>query len=244
MHKELSTWPKYEQALKVGFGSVYWMEGVVTRAVDKRGGNGKLLNILRVNNDVFCNLAALIQVDDSDEKNITAEFLRFASIPGLSVSHPAITYDFVTDLYWMVSNTNRDSLRRWDMYARRKSHLHITRLSHCEVDRSALFLHYSTNLIDWVSAGPAVVHQHYTRHSTYPHVLIDGADLLLVSRSTLDYNTSLEESRSSITITTQIASSLRVFKTSEREPNYAGRYLLMSTPIFNGISSTNKIKRY
>ena len=106
MHKELSTWPKYEQALKVGFGSVYWMEGVVTRAVDKRGGNGKLLNILRVNNDVFCNLAALIQVDDSDEKNITAEFLRFASIPGLSVSHPAITYDFVTDLYWMVSNTN------------------------------------------------------------------------------------------------------------------------------------------
>ena len=101
------------------------MEGVVTRAVDKRGGNGKLLNILRVNNDVFCNLAALIQ-----SMILRKHYRRVFEIGRFPIErshryHVGFCYRPVL----MVSNTNRDSLRRWDMYARRKSHLHITRLS-------------------------------------------------------------------------------------------------------------------
>ena len=32
---------------------------------DRRGGSGKLLNLLRVNNDLFCDLAALATFDDT-----------------------------------------------------------------------------------------------------------------------------------------------------------------------------------
>jgi hypothetical protein len=39
-------------------------------------------------------------------------FLRYTFAPGLSVAHPAIVYDEVSDMYWMVSNLNRDSTRR------------------------------------------------------------------------------------------------------------------------------------
>jgi len=32
---------------------------------DRRGGSGRLMNLLRVNNDLFCDLAALVTFDDS-----------------------------------------------------------------------------------------------------------------------------------------------------------------------------------
>ena len=49
---------------EAGFGSLYWMEGVVVRLQDRRGGTGQVLNVLRVNNDNFCDLAALALLDD------------------------------------------------------------------------------------------------------------------------------------------------------------------------------------
>lgn len=51
-------------AWEAGFGSLYWMEGVLTRQRDRRGANGKLLSIMRVNNDVLCDLAALVEFDE------------------------------------------------------------------------------------------------------------------------------------------------------------------------------------
>lgn len=56
----------YATALDAGFGSLYWMEGVVVRLQDRRGSSGKLLVTLRVNNDLFCDLAALATLDDSE----------------------------------------------------------------------------------------------------------------------------------------------------------------------------------
>ena len=62
---------------------------------------------MRINNDMVCDLAALVEYDDSslrrqDEiKNgkakgtLSGRFLRYASIPGLGVAHPAILYDEV-----------------------------------------------------------------------------------------------------------------------------------------------------
>ena len=49
---------------EAGFGSLYWMEGVVVRLQDRRGGSGDILNVLRVNNDNFCDLAALTVLND------------------------------------------------------------------------------------------------------------------------------------------------------------------------------------
>jgi hypothetical protein len=78
-------------------------------------GSGKVLSIMRVNNDLLCDLAALVEYDDvSVPGQLTGRFLRYASVPGLSVAHPALLYDAASDLYWLVSNVNRDPLRRWN----------------------------------------------------------------------------------------------------------------------------------
>ncbi|KAI3424245.1 hypothetical protein D9Q98_009601 [Chlorella vulgaris] len=193
-------------AWEAGFGSLYWMEGVVTRVHDKHGGNNKLLSIMRVNNDMLCDLAALVEYDDSsllppanasapaDGKDgkgggngkLGVRFLRYAFIPGLGVGHPAIVYDEVSDLYWMVTNINRDSNRNWkqpDKPDGINPSLHITAFSKCEVDRSTLALYYSSNLVSWVLAGMVDYHINLGRHFAYPHMLVDGRDLLIVSRA-------------------------------------------------------------
>lgn len=175
-------------AYHAGFGSLYWMEGVVFRLQDKRGGNGMLLNMLRVNNDQFCDLAALILVDDiSIPGTVTAKFLRYKNVPGLAVGHPAVIYDAVTDLYWMVNNINRDSGRRWQQPLNTNEgdpKLHITPFSLCEVDRSTVGLFYSGNGVDWQPAGIVDYHMSFGRHFAYPHMTIVGNDLLIVMRAT------------------------------------------------------------
>ena len=53
---------------------------------------------------------------------------------GLAIGHPAIIYDNATDLYWMASNMNRDSTRRWRQpWQPTLPKLHITPFSKCEV---------------------------------------------------------------------------------------------------------------
>lgn len=195
-----------EEAFEAGFGSLYWMEGVITRLQDRHGGNGRLLGLMRVNNDLMCDLAAVVEYDDSsfldesvgpgwgqkgapgapDQPALKARFLRYTNIPGLSVAHPSVVYDATTDLYWMVTNVNRDSVREWKQPGAPSTlnpRLHITPFSKCEVDRSTLALFYSPNLLDWVAAGVVDYHTRLGRHFTYPHMVVDGQDLLIVSRA-------------------------------------------------------------
>lgn len=180
--------PDAETAWEAGFGSLYWMEGVVTRLQDKHGGNGRLLSLMRVNNDLACDLAAVLEIDDSDPASPpVGQFQRYTFIPGLGVSHPSIVYDPVTDLYWMASNINRDATRSWkqpDNPTGQEPNLHITAFSKCEVDRSTLGLFYSTNMLNWVQAGLIDYHVTLGRHFTYPHMITDGEDLVVVSRAT------------------------------------------------------------
>ncbi|KFM26921.1 hypothetical protein F751_4982 [Auxenochlorella protothecoides] len=175
-----------EEAFEAGFGSLYWMEGVVTRLQDRHGGNGKLLSIMRVNNDLMCDLAALVEYDDSEPGRLRSRFLRYTNIPGLAVGHPSILYDAVSDLYWMATNANRDSVRAWKQPGKGTvlaPNLHITAFSKCEVDRSTLMLYYSPNLVDWTSAGVVDYHVKLGRHFAYPHMMVDGTDLVIVSRA-------------------------------------------------------------
>lgn len=189
-------------AWEAGFGSLYWMEGVLTRQRDRRGANGKLLSIMRVNNDVLCDLAALVEFDDATLRpagtgigaagangtsgQLVGRFLRYTFVPGLGVGHPAILYDEESDLYWMVTNFNRDANRNWKQPAKEDGthpNLHITAFSKCEVDRSTLALYYSSNLVSWMLAGMVDYHLNLGRHFAYPHMLIDGRDLLVVTRA-------------------------------------------------------------
>ncbi len=58
----------------MGTASCRGVTGSVVRLPqDKRGGNGLVMNLLRVNNDLFCDLAALVLLDDSVPGRITAK---------------------------------------------------------------------------------------------------------------------------------------------------------------------------
>ena len=45
-------------------------------------------------------------------------------------------------------------------------------------------LYYSGNAMDWVQAGIVDYHLSFGRHFTYPHMIVDGEDLLIVMRAT------------------------------------------------------------
>ena len=57
--------------------------------------------------------------------------------------------------------------------------LHITAFSKCEVDRSSLALFYSANALDWMRAGMVDYAISLGRHFAYPHMIVDGPDLLV-----------------------------------------------------------------
>lgn len=121
----------------------------------------------------------------NESSHLQAEFLRFKNVPGLAIGHPAILYDNVTDLYWMASNMNRDSTRVWRQPGGQSGkQLHITAFSSCEVDRTTMGLFYSGNAFDWWTAGILDYHLDFADHFTYPHMVIAGADLLVVMRAT------------------------------------------------------------
>jgi len=192
-----------DELQRAGFGSLYWMEGTPVRLRDRRGGDGSLQVLLRVNNDVQCGLGALVSVVDNATDGGASSgggaaaavgalppppapargtFLRYTFAPGMASAHPSVLFDEVTDIYWYVNNINRDSLRNW----RAGSGLHVTPHSLCEVDRSTLGLFFSGNAVDWMFAGIVDYSLAFHRHFTYPHMIVDGEDLLITSRATID----------------------------------------------------------
>ena len=53
-----------------------------------------------------------------------------------------------------------------------------------QVDRTTVALYYSSNGIDWLHAGIVDYHLSFGRHFTYPHMIVDNSDLLIVMRAT------------------------------------------------------------
>jgi hypothetical protein len=109
-----------------------------------------------------------------------AEFLRFAYAPGISIAHAAILNYPAADVYSYVNNVPRDRVRDWG-----RSRVYVNEHTSCEADRTTLGLYYSGNAIDWVLAGLVDYGEEFHHHFTYPHMLIDGDDLLVVTRATL-----------------------------------------------------------
>ena len=122
----------------------------------------------------------LLEKPSAGQPGPEAEFMRFAWAPGISIAHSAILYDPVADIYWYVNNVPRDSLRNWG-----GGRVYASKHSSCEADRTTLGLYYSGNAIDWVLAGLVDYGEEFHQHFTYPHMLIDGEDLLVVTRATL-----------------------------------------------------------
>ena len=87
-----------------------------------------------------------------------------------------VLHDGLTKLYWLLSTQATDSMTRAD-------HLPADRFGLPNNERRRLQLHFSKNMVDWcfaglVSVGPV---ERGSRH--YAGMIIDGADLHILSRS-------------------------------------------------------------
>lgn len=87
-----------------------------------------------------------------------------------------ITYDPVSRFYFLVSSIALDSMTR-------PERLLATRYNLPDNERNRCGLYFSTNLFDWCFAG-IIAGTDNDRHArSYPNMLIDGEDLLVVCRS-------------------------------------------------------------
>lgn len=87
-----------------------------------------------------------------------------------------ILYDAPSKRYWLVSNQPTDSMTRPDK-------LPESRYSLPENERHRLVLHFSRNAMDWVFAGVVDMTDDPRRARSYPAMIVDGADLLILARS-------------------------------------------------------------
>ena len=153
-----------------------WLEGVLVR-LEHPGGSGRIVNLMRMANNVSANLSARLDLDDSGPA-LRFRFGRFGFDPGLGCTHCALLYDSPSTLYWMASNVNRNSTR--DITG-----LRLTGASAVQ-ERSNLALFYSRNAVDWFMAGLVAYSRDWVHSYHYPHMIVRGSDLLLVARSHIE----------------------------------------------------------
>lgn len=150
-----------------------WLEGACVR-LEHKGSSGKILNLLRMEQQVNDSLSGRVLIDDSGDE-LKAEFERIGFDEGLGVTHCYVEYDRPSSLYWMVSNVNRNSTR--DVRTTGMKAPWATQ------ERSNLALFYSRNAADWFMVGMVAYSRDWAHSYHYPHFTISGDDLLVVARS-------------------------------------------------------------
>ena len=150
------------------------LEGNVVKVSDR------LLVIARaiINGGGTANMGAVFEIMDRPGEPLQLKFLQFYPIPGGQLKF-YIQYDPVSRLYWMASNLPSNPTFVIDDEPWRKAkELHAS-----PSDRRSLTLWYSVDSLNWFPAGWVAKAQGWTQSFHYPVMLVDGDDLILVSRT-------------------------------------------------------------
>ena len=127
--------------------------------------------------------ASMAAVFDYDEDANELSFTQLAAWPGGQCKF-FIIEDAPRGMYWMLGNlvTNSQDLLGWDRRLRQTGYN-----GRPGNERRWLFLHYSIDCLNWFPAGcvacwPDSVHRSFM----YPSPVVDGDDLVILSRSSRD----------------------------------------------------------
>jgi len=142
--------------------------------------SGRLLIIARaiINGGGTANMGAVFEILDRPDEPLRLRFLQLNPIPGGQLKF-FIQYDAASRLYWMASNLSANPAFLVDDEAWRKAR----ELNASKSDRRSLTLWYSLDSLNWFPAGWVARAQGWTQSFHYPVMLIDGDDLILVSRT-------------------------------------------------------------
>lgn len=138
--------------------------------------NGKLRLLARQVVDRYgtSNIAAVFDVEGT-AGNPRLSFVQFFPVPGAHGLFK-IVYDDKSKLFWMASNLESNS-QNW---------VTCPSGSHKGRDRRFLMLWYSLDALNWFPAGCIAAAVRMQQTFNYPSMMIDGDDLAIVARSTID----------------------------------------------------------
>lgn len=148
---------------------------------------GRRLVIARaiINRLGTANMGAVFEIhDDGLAEKLRLEFVQLHPIPGGQCKF-YIQYDARSKLYWMASNlptNSQDLIQLGKTEVGRKIKEHGTLFSLRE-DRRVLALWYSLDALNWIPAGCVAKADKWTQSFMYPVTVIDGDDLILISRT-------------------------------------------------------------
>ena len=148
-----------------------WLEGNMVPV------RGKLRVILRVWPHGPTNLAAVCTLTEAGD-DLRLDFDWFTSFPG-GVTKFYILYDEQSDLFWMTANHPTDHLQ--DFSALRDQGFVGVPAN----ERRILNLYYSLDSLNWFQAGTVAMSSSKLESFSYPSMLIDDDDLLVLSRTSV-----------------------------------------------------------
>jgi len=141
---------------------------------------GKLLVIARaiINGGATANVGAVYEILDRAGEPLQLRFIQLYPIPGGQMKF-YIQYDEPSRLYWMASNlpSNPAFLIQDETWLKAKG------INATSTDRRSLLLWYSVDSLNWFPAGWIARAEGWTQSFHYPVMLIEGDDLILISRT-------------------------------------------------------------
>jgi len=142
--------------------------------------NGHLRVLLRAVIDEYAtaNLCAVCDLTD-DGTDLALEFTQYYPLPG-GQNKFCIVSDEPSRLFWMASNLVTDSQ---DHLNRRDALVASGFMGGPGNERRLLFLFYSVDALNWIPAGCIAMWPKMTQSFMYPAMLVDGDDLVLLSRT-------------------------------------------------------------
>jgi hypothetical protein len=160
-----------------GFKSVTPMRVLEGNVVEV---GGRLLVIARtiINGGGTAGMGGVFEVLDRTDGPLELKFLQLHPIPGGQLKF-FIQRDEKSKLYWMASNLTANPAFVIDDEAWRKA----KEINTSKSDRRNLTLWYSLDALNWFPAGWIARAQGWTQSFHYPVMLIDGDDLILISRT-------------------------------------------------------------
>ncbi|HOF39924.1 MAG TPA: sialidase family protein [Candidatus Hydrogenedentes bacterium] len=129
------------------------------------------------------NLACVMKVVENQDGTMTTSAqtapsgvkTHYLPMPGGHIKFHVL-YDEVSQLYWLVSSQATDSMTRAELLPEDRVDLPTN-------ERHRLQLHFSKNMVDWCFAGLVAVGEDNRSARHYCSMVIDGDDLLILSRS-------------------------------------------------------------
>jgi len=128
----------------------------------------------------FAAIAKVVESTDGSmttmlEKAPSGKKVLFVPCPGGQMKFHVL-YDDLAGYYWLLSSQASDSMTRAEKLPRERYNLPNN-------ERHRLQLHFSKNMIDWCFAGMVAIGETPLHSRHYASMVIDGADLHILSRS-------------------------------------------------------------